>query len=158
MVYIEGLKSRCKTIQNVIELLCTKYKVQPVGNGYIDMIIENEFVDGFIEELTKSGFVVEGVSWWCHCTQDSQVKLGCPHGLGGPKSEFFEGWFSETDIPMFEISSYDLSEINKISTYEKIKFINDKIVNSIKEFRKSDNYMECLVPALWILVPEEWER
>lgn len=158
MNYIEGLNAKCKPIKNVLDLLFIKYKVQPVGNGYIDLIIENEFVDGFIEELTKYSLVVEGISWWCHCTEDSQRKLGCPHGLGGPESEFFDGWFSETDIPMFEISSNDLKELNKNSTCEKIELINAKVVNSINEFQKNDKYSECLVPTLCLLVPDEWER
>lgn len=36
-------------LKNGINLLITKHKVQPVGNGKIDMIIEKEFVDGFIK-------------------------------------------------------------------------------------------------------------
>ncbi|HWO98530.1 MAG TPA: hypothetical protein VNM45_19820 [Bacillus sp. (in: firmicutes)] len=158
MGYLDDLKIKSKFIRNELELLLSKYKVQPVGSGYIDMITANELVEDFIEELTSNHLVIEGVTWWCHCTEKSKEMLGCPHGIGGPGSDYYDGWFSETQIPMF-LSSDGLEEITMDSSIDDIKSINDAVVKYIKEeFPKSNAYIECLVPALWLLVPDDWER
>jgi hypothetical protein len=137
--------------------LLSKYKVQPVGNGYIDMITSNEQVVNFVNELTTNHLIVEGVTWWCHCTEKSKEKLGCPHGMGGPISDNYDGWFSETQIPMF-LTLNDIENITLKRTVDDIKPINDVLIKYIKEeFPKSDFYIECLVPALWLLVPDDWE-
>ncbi|KON88533.1 hypothetical protein AF332_18085 [Sporosarcina globispora] len=78
--------------------------------------------------------------------------------MGGPISDYYDdGWFSETQIPMF-LSFNDLENITLNRTVDDIKPINDIVLKYIKEdFPKSDFYIECLVPALWILVPDDWE-
>jgi hypothetical protein len=158
MSYLDGLKMRSKSIQNDIESLLFKYKVEPVGTGYIDMITANELVEGFIDELTNMGLVVEGITWWCHCTKKSEEALGCPHGMGGPISNYYDGWFSETDIQMF-IPSDNLEKITTDSYGKDVKSINARVIKYIKqEFPKSKSYVECLVPSLWLFVPDDWER
>lgn len=159
MVYFDFLKMNTKRIQNDIELLITKYKVEPVGNGYIDMIINNDLVEEFISELTKSNIIVEGVTWWCHFTKTSEIEIGCPHGMGGPISDYYEGWFSETQIPIYEVTTDKVIRIDMNTLSNGVKEINSQVINYIKyDFPKSDEYLKCLVPALWLLVPEDWKR
>jgi hypothetical protein len=158
MSYLDDLKINSTLIQKELEFLLSEYKVQPVGNGYIDMITANELVVDFINELTNKDLVIEGVTWWCHCTEKSKEVLACPHGMGGPISAYYDGWFSETEIPMF-LPFNELENITLKRTVGDIKPINDLVIKYIKEeFPKSDDYIECLVPAIWLLVPDDWER
>jgi hypothetical protein len=159
MKYLELLKSDSEHAQRQIEVILKKFKVQPVGTGYIDLITLNDFIGDFIEELTAASILIEGVTWWCHCTDDSRAELGCPHGMGGPMSRFFNGSFFETHIQMFEIANKDINDINSINLTTIIPNINSQILKYIKnEFIQSDEYLECLVPALWLSVPRDWKR
>lgn len=155
MNYIDSLNQQKGNIQNQIKSLLEKYKVQPVGTGYIDLIVLNQFVDSFINELSDINILVSGITWWCHCTESTDG-LNCQHGMGGPKSKYYDGWFSETTIPMHDVNLIN-SEIDDFT--DKIKYSNDKVIKFIKsDFVKSEFYIRYLVPALWLYVPDNWER
>ena len=127
--------------KTVLDELLVKYKVEPVGCGYIDCIILKENVENFVRELTALGIEITAVSWWCHCTDENKGKYGCPHGLGGPVSVYHDGWFSET----CELYSTDFS--------------NDKIMSYIfDEFPAHEHYLPCMVPALCLDVPDDWKN
>ncbi|MDR2510925.1 MAG: hypothetical protein LBC89_00350 [Bacteroidales bacterium] len=67
-------------------------KAQPVGWGYVDIIVTREFVENFIKEILFAGFNITAVGWWEYCkTIDTKNLIG----MGGPKSIFYDGWFSE---------------------------------------------------------------
>ena len=68
-------------------------KIQPVGNGLTDMICAPEDIDAFIDLCSAFGLSIRGFTWWCHVTQGHE-----PCGMGGPRSKYYDGWFSE--IPM----------------------------------------------------------
>ena len=125
----EGNKTR-------LDELMRKYKVQPVGKGYIDCIVTLDNVFGFIDELSDMNISIGGVTWWCHCQEGSS---GCPHGMGGPKSEYFDGWFSEMPFPV-----YRFTENRQAAAY-----IRDP---------EDEDVLKCCVPALWLDVPREWEN
>ncbi len=167
MNYIDSLRSESESIQNKIELILEKYKIQPIGNGYIDLITSNSDIEDFISELSGIKIIINGVTWWCHCTEKSKKESGCPHGMGGPRNRYGDGWFSEMQVRMFEIPDEELI-IETIDILDnKVKVINEKVIRYIKhdfsrlikyDFSKEKAYLECLVPALWLYVPDEWKR
>lgn len=114
--------------------LMTKYKVQSIGNGYIDCIIVERIPD-FVEALHESGYFVEAITWWCHCTEINKKSCGCPHGMGGPKSKFYDGWFSEM---VCESKTFKIYEHKAV-----IKYVTEDI-------KKEAFYSPCLVPGMWI--------
>ena len=122
-----------------LDKLLQKYNIQPVGNGYIDCIIMKENVKPFLQELTKINVFVTGVSWWCHCTKEHESKYHCPHGMGGPKSKYYEGWFSEMAVRHKDI-------------YDGNQNAENYILYGVKA---EPFYSECLVPGLWLSADEE---
>ena len=88
--------------KNDLDNLIKEYKVQPVGTGYIDCIVSFENVLNFINDLSYININIYGLTWWCHCKDQNS---GCPHGMGGPKSEYYRGWFSEMNFPMIEFKN-----------------------------------------------------
>ena len=89
-----------------LDNILVKYKAEPVGWGYVDCIILNDDLAGFVNEITALGIKIKGFTVWCHCTDENKELYGCPHGFGGPKSIYHDGWFSEMcDGPFyFEIN------------------------------------------------------
>jgi len=73
-------------------------KIQPVGDGPIDidLICSPAQVDSFINLCNIQGVSIRGFTWWCHVIDGHE-----PCGMGGPKSKYYDGWFSE--IPMYDI-------------------------------------------------------
>jgi hypothetical protein len=83
-------------LDTILEL----HKAQPVGHGYIDIIVSRENYGLFISDLIKNGFIIESISWWEWC-QDGKE---CNYGLGGPQSIYYDGWFAELPIEVDDIS------------------------------------------------------
>jgi hypothetical protein len=138
-----------KTIlDNIIE----KHKAQPVGHGYIDIIVSRENYKDFISDLVTTGYKIESVSWWEWCDERKENK----YGLGGPESIFYKGWFAEIPVPLDDFSfSKDTNKeniikevLNKIET-KTISF-PDKIVTF--------NGNSWLTPAIWLDVSDEWKN
>lgn len=160
MEYLKYLSTIKVVKQNEIEDLLEKYKSQPVGTGCIDIITANNLVDDLIKELTNINVVINGVTWWCHCSDTNKERLGCPHGMGSPISDFYNGWFSEMcHLEMYDIPENELQHLKfDENTPSEIKSINERIKNYIKDFSNHKDYTECLTPALWLHVPNEWKR
>ena len=119
-----------------LDEIIEKYNVQPVGWGYIDCIVTFDNVFDFINDLSEVNISITGVTWWCHCKDENS---GCPHGMGGPVSKYYSGWFSEMWYPLVEFEN------------------NQQVVFYIKN--PADNeILECFVPALWLDVPDDWEN
>jgi hypothetical protein len=159
--YLESLRSNHEIIQSKIEVILESHKSQPVGSGYIDIISSLKFIEDLIIDLTNLGVAINGVTWWCLCSEDNMKRYGCPHGLGGPKSAFSDGWFSEMgiDYESFDISqeTYDQFEYGKV-WHKEIKSLNESVNNYIFEFLKDDRCCECFMPSIWLHVPREWKR
>ncbi|WP_203364727.1 hypothetical protein [Bacillus sp. REN10] len=168
MKYFDYLELNKNEFVTHLEHILTLYKVQPVGNGYIDCIVMKNDLKGFIKEITTLGILITDVSWWCYVkpTNDNE-STECPHGMGGPESEYYEGWFSELQNDFFEA---DVEKVNSIiNSYDKhsIYSLNMQIIDEIKNmlntpFRYTPTeYIEgnkCVMPGLWLLVPEDWKR
>ncbi|CAH2713626.1 hypothetical protein BACCIP111895_00762 [Neobacillus rhizosphaerae] len=161
MKYLEYLEAYREIKQKEIEEVMKYYKTEPVGSGYIDIITPFAHIEKFIEELTNIKVVVECVTWWCHSSEKNTEQYGCPHGMGGPVSSYFDGWFSEMgfEFETFEIPTDDLEQLNDDSQLQtKIGLINDTILSYINDLSKAREYSKCMTPALWLHVPEEWKR
>ena len=136
------------TLDNILE----KNKAQPVGHGYIDIIVTRDNYKDFIFDLVTNGFKIDSVSWWEWCEDKNENK----YGLGGPESVFYKGWFSEIPVNVddFSFSADATSENiireiqNKIET-KTISFSDETIT-----FYKSD----WLTPAIWLDVPDDWRN
>ncbi len=161
MSYLSELKSVQSTKQKAVEDILEKHQCQPVGKGYAEIITDYEKVHEVIEELTQIGIVVAGVAWWCHCTEENQEMLYCPHGVGGPENEFGEGWFSE----MVDESYYYFIAEDELKMLEldhdhssTIQLFNEKISTYLDEFPNHEDFISCLTPSIMLAVPEQWER
>ncbi|GGG62830.1 hypothetical protein [Paenibacillus radicis (ex Gao et al. 2016)] len=157
MDYMEYLSSNSEVIQCKVENALEKYRAEPVGDGYIDIITDFQFVEGFILELTSIGIAINRVTWWCHCYNE---KKGCPHGMGGPQSQYNEGWYSElgNDIDVIEISQSSYELLEQEVSLDRVKAINETILNGLIKYSKSERFRDCDTPALWLHVPDEWKR
>ncbi|MCL2353567.1 MAG: hypothetical protein FWC69_02935 [Defluviitaleaceae bacterium] len=121
---------RKSDLDNLIE----QHKVQPVGNGYIDCIVSLESALDFIAGLSSINIKIYGLTWWCHCKD--QIS-GCPHGMGGPISEYYDGWFSEMWFPVVEFED------------------NEQVIKYLKAL-DDPSILKCFMPALWLDVPDDW--
>lgn len=95
MKYYDFLENNRTDIVEKLEILLTSYKVEPVGNGYIDCIIMKDKLNDFIKEVSELEILITDVNWWCYVNPNEAESTGCPHGMGGPHSQYYEGWFSE---------------------------------------------------------------
>ena len=104
-------------------------KIQPVGDGLVDMICSPKYVDGFVALCTASGIRIQGFTWWCHVVEGHE-----PCGMGGPKSKYYDGWFSE--IPM--------DEIIRLADNESYKAFFENV------WPTDPQYHHCYWPAFWL--------
>lgn len=161
MKYLEYLKGNSELNQIQIERLLEKYKTQPVGDGYIDIITPKDFIEPLLDGFTDINVAVECVTWWCHCSENNKNQFGCPHGMGGPKSNFFDGWFSEMgfEFETFQIPNEKFQNLNYDNELKnKIESINNRIKMYLYDLSKAREYSECLTPAFWLHVPDDWKR
>lgn len=122
--------------KSVLDTVIEKYKIQPVGNGYIDLICPWQSVNDFIDELTQHNIKITGFTWWCHAVGEHN-----PCGMGGPKNKFGDGFFSEI-------------EMGRICEFSSNKDVKSFL---LYEWVNSDDYKPCYVPAFWLDVPKDWK-
>jgi hypothetical protein len=159
--YLKNLQSDSEKFQIAIESLLEKYQVQPVGDGFIDLILDKNISLALIQEFTKLHVAVERLTWWCHVTSETKNELGCPHGMGGPQDVYSEGWFSEcvgySDFVVLEF----LNPLDENSMPPEIftTKCNELVTNYIKNtFPFEGFYSPCLYVGLWLRVPDDWKR
>ncbi len=114
-----------------------------------------------IEQLAALDVAVNSVAWWCHCIPESAARLGCPHGMGGPIDPAGHGWFSEcVGYPDVEVTDYGVSLDDEVTTPHALARTCAQIVSTylIQQFRVEPFYSPCLCPALWLYVPQNWQR
>ena len=104
-------------------------KIQPVGDGLIDLICAPENIDRFVDLCNEMGVTIQGFTWWCHVTEGHE-----PCGMGGPVSKYFDGWFSE--VPMEDIIKIEGNEGYR-------EYLREK-------WPKDPDFHECYWPGFWI--------
>ena len=99
-------------MQAQLDRLISRHKAQPVGRGYIDIIVPRSGYRDFAEDLIHLGVRITSVSWWEYVPSRSQPST---YGMGGPPSDFFDGWFAECgevdDVPRAKDSDMHLQSI-----------------------------------------------
>ena len=138
--------------KNILDGILKKYKAQPLGYGYIDIIVTRDNYKDFISDLVTIGYKIVSVSWWAWCEDKSRNA----YELGGPIIVFSKGWFSEIpmDVDDFSFSADAAKEriikevINKIET-KTISFSDQTVC-----FKESN----WLTPAIWLDVPHNWRN
>ncbi len=129
-----------------LDTILTLYKAQPIGRGYIDVIVKRENVRQLIEELILGGVQINRITWWEYVESNTKRK---GYGMGGPASRYYEGWFSELCFGDDELNTTVIEDIMKIIENKEITFGDGEKINYKQE--------ECLTPALWLDVPNHWE-
>ena len=87
-----------------VDTIMEELHIQCVGNGYVDMICPTQNIGEFIDYMEELGITIKGFTWWCHVRDGHQ-----PCGLGGPRNQYGDGWFSE--IPMNKVICFESNEI-----------------------------------------------
>lgn len=136
------------TLDDIIE----RHKAQPVGHGYIDIIVLRDNYQDLVADLVNSGFKIQSISWWEWCPEGKESE----YGLGGPQSQFYNGWFSELSIDVDDIkldegitSETIIAEITKRIETKTFSFPNETVT-----FRQN----KWLTPAIWLDVPDDWRN
>jgi hypothetical protein len=159
--YLKILDNNRHQLQADIERILEKYRAQPVGSGYIDLILNCDDATKLIDELASLNIAVQRLTWWCHCTPESELKLGCPHGYGGPRNRLGIGWFSEcvnySDFVLTEQGArFDDSSIEPNELADACKQLT---INYLQNTLPNENfYSPCLHTGIWLYVPKDWRR
>ena len=138
--------------KKILDDILQKHKAQPVGDGYIDIIVSRDNYKDFVSDLVTNDFKIKSISWWEWCADKKENE----YGLGGPESLFYKGWFSEipVDVDDFNFSADKTKEniiqevLNKIET-KTISFSDETVT-----FKQSN----WLTPAIWLDVPDDWRN
>ncbi len=136
----------------VLDNLLFRYKAQPVGSGYIDIIVMRENFEPFAKELIENGFDIDAISWWEYV---DDIGKSNSYGYGGPRSLFYPGWFAETCTETDEVPNVENPE-GKLAVV--INIVENKVLGEYGE--KIITYKNCssLTPAFWLRVDEEWKN
>jgi hypothetical protein len=131
-----------------LDELLEEYKAQPVGNGYIDIIVSRANYRPFSKALIENGFTIEAISWWEYLENTDSPNS---YGMGGPRSKFYPGWFAETcadtdDVPH---SSNTLATV--------IEIVEGKVLGVFDGEQVSFKKTKSLTPAFWLKVDESWK-
>ncbi len=127
-----------------LDNILAQYKAQPVGDGYIDIIVKRENVRQLIQKLLLDDIQITCITWWEFVESNAKSKR---FGMGGPKSKYYDGRFSEIGLGDDEIHATESEKIIEIIENKEIEFHDRKI-----HFKQE----ESLTPALWINVPNDW--
>ena len=159
-LYLQELNSNSEKYQRLIDDLLEKYQTQPVHYDYSEIILSLDDSLKFLEELTYINIAVEMVSLWCHVTPENEKLYGCPHGHGGPRDRFGEGWFSEWCELDFYVKDYGINFDNENILPEFLVKQSNNIVKKYLEhdLPKHEYYLPCTYPSLWLYVPKKWKR
>lgn len=166
MQYYDYLNLHKQKIMDDLETLFRKHKVEPIGNGYIDCIIQKNNLKAFINEISSLGIIINTCSWWCY-VNPNDINTGCPHGMGGPKSDYYERWYSELENDFCSIDEDGLNTALNLFNKEFVYLFNMKMLDRINKMLKTPfrytptefiDGNKCVTPGLWILVPDDWER
>ncbi|MFC3700005.1 hypothetical protein ACFOND_00010 [Reinekea marina] len=128
--------------------LLEEYKAQPVGDGYIDIIVSREKYHSFAKAIIESGILIEAISWWEYI---ENVNAPNTYGMGGPCSRFYQGWFAETCTDVDEVphSTNSLAAIAEM--------VEGKVLGEHDGEEVSFKKIKSLTPAFWLKVDKSWK-
>jgi hypothetical protein len=121
-----------------LDSILVSHKAQPVGNGYIDIIVKKENAHQLVESLISNGYQIDRITWWEYI---DSVPKSSRYGMGGPLSIYYEGWFSEICFDDDNLSVNTAKEIMKIIDDKVITFSNGEAI----EYKQDK-----------LLTPDDW--
>lgn len=128
--------------------LLEEYKAQPVGDGYIDIIVSRENYRSFAKAIIESGFFIEAISWWEYL---ESIDAPNTYGMGGPRSRFYPGWFAETCTDVDEVPHSN----NALATV--VEIVEGKVLGEYGGEQVSFEETKSLTPAFWLQVDKNWK-
>lgn len=167
MSYLEYILKDENSIKEKMDSIIKNNEVEIVGYNYGECIVRKEKLDLVFEMISDIGIIISAISWWCNVENEESERKGCPHGMGGPRSKYGYGWYSELQNPMINLEDDLLIELKITFNLEKIKKSNLEILNELNTrlstpfLYTSTNIIEdnrCVTPALWIEVPDTWKN
>jgi hypothetical protein len=87
--------------------------------------------------------------------------------MGGPKSEYYEGWFSELQNDLYEVDKEKVDSNMNFYDRQSVYSTNMQTIEGIQKMLKEPfrytptDYIQgnkCVMPSLWLLVPDAWKR
>ena len=135
-----------------LDYLLEVYGAQPVGTGYIDVIVKRNNYKSFVEAVLSSGFVIYYISWWEYC---DSLDIKPKYGRGGPQSNFYSGWFSEICANGSDLDEVDVTKSIEYMKNDIFKIVESKVFHFPNETFGYQNY-KALTPAFWLVVPDDW--
>ncbi|MDH6367517.1 MULTISPECIES: hypothetical protein [unclassified Breznakia] len=90
-----------KTLNGTICKIMKTYKVQSVGNGFIDCICPTSNISDFLEELNELGIGITHFTIWEYVRENKGLPVV---GMGGPKYDYGEGWYAEIGCDYFNFT------------------------------------------------------
>lgn len=132
-----------------LDSILEEYKAQPVGDGYIDIIISRENYKPFARMLIENGLFIEAISWWEY--MDDPEKLNT-YGMGGSRSKFYTGWFAEVGGNLDKIPESN----DALTTI--IEIIENKVLGEYNGKYVSFHNTKSLIPAFWLSIDESWKN
>ena len=137
--------------QERLDQILDSHKAEPVGKGYIDIIVHRDKYRSFIERVLSEGFQISAISWWEYLESDEKESK---YGMGGPRSRFYLGWCSE----LIEIDDVKTSDNAEDSIREIAAIIENKEIQFPDGDRVAFKTHSFLTPAFWIDVPPNWDN
>lgn len=120
--------------------------ILPVGAGYIDLITNTSNIAEFIAELNKLNIRIVGFTWWCYVDRCHSEP---PHGMGGAKNSYGEGWYSEIELE-------NVIELGFEENCTKNNNLYSKYI--LEDYPKDKSYHSCYMPGFWLDVPDNWKN
>lgn len=134
--------------KKLLDKILIAHKAQPVGSGYIDIIISRLNYQIFIKEILDNGFKINRISWWEYIPD---INISGTYGTGGPMSKFYDGKFAE--------APYQIDTIEKSHTHSDImNVIENKILCKYHDKTISFQETPSLTPAIWLDVDKKWKN
>lgn len=145
-----------KDKQNALDQALLDYKAQPVGDGYIDIIVQNDNARHFVSKITELGILIGSIAVWDYVDDNYKRPF---YGLGGPKSIFYTGRFSEANYHIEQkasvIKSLSNTEFDHGHMVEIIQQSNCILLSNFEEFIQ--NSKGLLFPGFWLVVDNDWK-
>ncbi|QKQ26679.1 hypothetical protein [Candidatus Reidiella endopervernicosa] len=138
--------------KEILDKLLRKYKAQPVGSGYIDIIVMRDKYKCLAEELFRNGFIVRAISWWEYI---DDVNIPNSYGMGGPVCRFYDGKFAETCSDIDELPKGMFTDK---SIGDLVNHVETKILGEYEGKVVSYKATPSLTPAFWLDMDNDWKN
>ena len=138
--------------KSILDRIIAKHKAQPVGWGYIDIVVRREHYRNFVEDILRAGINIGSISWWEYVDE-----MGKPntYGMGGPRSRFYDGWFAEVGTELDEVP---LSHSIELQLTKIIDIVENKQIRLATLPDISFKGCRSLTPAFWLDVDDDWRN